>query len=40
MAHFLIRALVGIVLATALWIIVAHDVRVARRAEDETSSDS
>jgi len=40
MAHVLIRALVGTVIAAALWIIVAHDVRRARRADDEASSDS
>ena len=40
MVDFLTRALVGTVILTALWLIVAHDVRCARRAENEARSDS
>jgi hypothetical protein len=40
MVDLLTRALVGAVILTALWLIIAHDVRCARRAENEARSDS
>jgi hypothetical protein len=40
MANFLIRVLVGAVVVTALWFIIAHDVRCARRADAELRDDS